>query len=116
MTCFSKWQEVRGAVIIRKETLILGDGLLSAKDPLVLMHPVLIKKSPTTLQTPRALDSEEGSLFASAGWQKGLVSHLPKGIADCWREQLACRWWGGERLGRAAAVTVTRSAVTRLRK
>jgi len=76
------------AVIIKKETLVLGCGLLNSKDPLVLMHPVLIKR-PTTLQAPGALHQEQGLLFPSAGQKRGLVSHLPEGVADCCEEQLA---------------------------
>lgn len=79
---------MREAVIIRKETLVLGYGGLSTEDPLVSMRPVLIKKTPNK-QAPRALDPEQGSLFPSAGQKRGLVSLLPEGNADCCREQLA---------------------------
>lgn len=109
MKCFSKRQEAREAVIIRKETLVLGYGGLGTKDPLVLMHPILIKKKNlATLQAPRALDPAQGSPFPPAGQKRGLVSHLPEGTAGCCREQPVQRRWGGERLAEPAPLRAWR--------
>lgn len=95
---------MREAVRVKKETPVPGCVGIGVKDPLVLMHPILIKKKPKPpkkkpYRAPGAPDPEQGSPFPSAARKRALVSPFPA----VWpREQRACRRWGGSALAEPA--------------
>lgn len=71
--CFSKRREVREAVTVRKEPLVLGYGGLSLKNPLVLMHPLLTEKNQQNRYKPESSRSGTGLTVASSRPEEGFV-------------------------------------------